>query len=1554
MGHWSRMDRLFLSTSKQSSFGLGDSKDNTPSFWRGGWEFKGRLLAGAPEGRGSKMVAAALKINQDKSKKSLKTSPSDLSPSNNAQKSSPGVASDQTSRKHPSSSQEQTPVLSDLVPKASEISEDHILKTSSNSSPKLAPVPSLYGPSMSSPKSNSELPPGPSADKSKSSPKANLVGSRLLSSIAKMSKIRLSPLDPAPTALTSSQDELNTASPNSFPQRDIHLSPLRLERLQPVTPKKRFLAQYELEVTPEKRPRLGDNGPVMANAQPLVVPEHSPVFFEGSVNDVFFVGRGEEWSKKFLRYVFFHTPSGSTLTLRVDDRTAPVPMMRVLAECIKMWNNKQPPVRFTKPIISYKGSLVPPEKNLSHFWEKGATFIVTDGDLSDEAKSHSGKLWHCTNCNRGFGLMKNFNDHAKSKHCKILFKDNFSAAFGRSDLDKKGCSLYALPSDHVDVDMPIPQSIRRIPSSKPSSLLVTSVRPGPSKTSIISPPFTESSSSDKGFSGDIMNNKENDHFKGPVRKSRRVEAKVAKGEAPVYGEEEISGTEDISSEDSEDDYDPTKDKNYDSDTNQSEKTIKKEKRQRGKLRVDLHLLPLTEDEGSDDETPRKLNKKNERELMHNQVRQPFLDNSKWNPDEDDIKYTKKYVTREALMNSGKWKSFHSNFPLEIQEMVEAGELPTNDEDYKYVAKTGKLYQDAFKRLMGLVQKELREKNPENLDNNNLHIRQFFAINQSTFLRLPDIGDLLCQFSSSSVKQHALESYCYLVKGVMKWASTSEEATRLFALPQSEEENLWSKIKMDYNGVKRQEAFITRQSNLLETMKIYKPHSAFKGDRAGESNVFQKAMKELENKDIPDPMVVVPKFLEHPDSRATESLLLESAEKAFIVADNELDSFGSYLFQRYVSIMGNRTDLLRNMTWQEFWLADAKGFTAYPFQKISENSNRSYTGQDNDPNAYVRKNLYGPDENDPNDMFTHNGDDPIWQAVRGIVLETDLHKTGPTYKGYIFLGVMDTILAKAYEMVLVNYFKAKFGSYWKWDSNKPIFLTSKYKPMLTTNSTPRFVEFCERAEISPSWTVYVCRHMYVKCMYDARSALLREAEQFALAHGQKTTVRNYLGDEHKKILSCVANSYYRQQIMKEAEITKVTSELGEVSTEQIERKLESLAQTDFEIIQSAIHLEKKKDSFFKPGRNNKVIGERHRVALIEMLYEGHKLGVSKLGSPLDLLTDRPVANKLSFRIILRTYYSLSPTRPCIKTLRESLLAFCSLQDHEQEDLDFHGIEVRWAERLISIILMLRKRSAGQRKISLINVFFQIAKETNSYKYCCGNKSIADQVLRWITVDRIKTAKRKASSKVVSLTEISNTYRSELDRLKTTTEIIGTSKVAKTELPQIPSQEEMDFHEHQTELQIEVDGKNVPLPDSVLSGGSKIIVKVETPTKKSMVISDELKLKLFVDVLNDCPDPVLSKRGKTGTQTALKQQYQYIREKEVDHNGEIVPWKFLIKDVMFVEIFYRKGFKSQWKESGIVPNRTGLLRIIQNVVGDPPEFDCKSVIDELLSEAKKYMI
>ena len=36
-----------------------------------------------------------------------------------------------------------------------------------------------------------------------------------------------------------------------------------------------------------------------------------------------------------------------------------------------------------------------------------------------------------------------------------------------------------------------------------------------------------------------------------------------------------------------------------------------------------------------------------------------------------------------------------------------------------------------------------------------------------------------------------------------------------------------------------------------------------------------------------------------------------------------------------------------------------------------------------------------------------------------------------------------------------------------------------------------------------------------------------------------------------------------------------------------------------------------------------------------------------------------------------------------------------------------------------------------------------------------------------------------------------------------------------------------------------------------------------------------------------------------------------------------------------------------------NETGLLKIIRDVVGDPPQYECKVVRQELLTEPEKYM-
>ena len=114
-----------------------------------------------------------------------------------------------------------------------------------------------------------------------------------------------------------------------------------------------------------------------------------------------------------------------------------------------------------------------------------------------------------------------------------------------------------------------------------------------------------------------------------------------------------------------------------------------------------------------------------------------------------------------------------------------------------------------------------------------------------------------------------------------------------------------------------------------------------------------------------------------------------------------------------------------------------------------------------------------------------------------------------------------------------------------------------------------------------------------------------------------------------------------------------------------------------------------------------------------------------------------------------------------------------------------------------------------------------------------------------------------------------------------------------------------------------------------------------------------MMLFDDWISLTTDPALAKQGKEGLLTALKEMYQEIREKEVEFRGEVKCWKEWLKDATVVDLFHRKGFKKQGMKGAFKANETGLLKIIRDVVGDPPQYECKVVRQELLTEPEKYM-
>ena len=87
-----------------------------------------------------------------------------------------------------------------------------------------------------------------------------------------------------------------------------------------------------------------------------------------------------------------------------------------------------------------------------------------------------------------------------------------------------------------------------------------------------------------------------------------------------------------------------------------------------------------------------------------------------------------------------------------------------------------------------------------------------------------------------------------------------------------------------------------------------------------------------------------------------------------------------------------------------------------------------------------------------------------------------------------------------------------------------------------------------------------------------------------------------------------------------------------------------------------------------------------------------------------------------------------------------------------------------ERLITSILTLQKRKSGLKHLGILNMFFNIAKETQSYAYCCGNTSVAGQMAKWIAVDKLRSEQRTQAFKIVEFSKVTETYVAEVQKMQ----------------------------------------------------------------------------------------------------------------------------------------------------------------------------------------------
>ena len=582
-----------------------------------------------------------------------------------------------------------------------------------------------------------------------------------------------------------------------------------------------------------------------------------------------------------------------------------------------------------------------------------------------------------------------------------------------------------------------------------------------------------------------------------------------------------------------------------------------------------------------------------------------------------------------------------------------------------------------------------------------------------------------------------------------------------------------------------------------------------------------------------------------------------------------------------------------------------------------------------------------------------------------MVETIFHKTS-NYRAYTFLNVVDTVFVKAYEEIAANLMKKKHGADYEIPSNSPIFITGQGKQLVGTKKPLNVVTFCLRSGITTSHTAYMFRHMYATALYSARSNLLRDAERFSACHGQKTAVEKYLSPANKRMLAITGLVYFRTLIDKDSEVVTTSKGLVSCSEAQVERRRHALEHVTELMKTNALSVQKAKDDSVQPSLK-RLIGERERVALVDMLYEADGVVNSRwCGSPMTLLTDINVVSNATYSLILRSFHSLPEDMPCVVALQQNLVSFCIKQDTSDGEIDMRDIEIEWADKLIMVLKNLRARPRGVANLCVLDAFFKIALATNGYMYCCGNTALQNQMVHWVTMDKVRKAKLDRTVEVVNYVTWYVTIIIEVEKLKASN-ASKTAKAVEQPAPGIVQTVEppqavdvVDDCEEEDELVLDLPARKEGYV-FVEPSGRRTSTPARTPVKviqgKVSAWTDDMKLQLLAEYCQYAHDPLARATTETG-KGKIRTQLQSMIDLGtcgVYVDGEKASLGNWSADGMS-QLFQMRGLSGQPKFKKGQNTRCGLVHIIDQFLdGKTASIELvRNSVEEIKDIARGYVL
>ena len=812
--------------------------------------------------------------------------------------------------------------------------------------------------------------------------------------------------------------------------------------------------------------------------------------------------------------------------------------------------------------------------------------------------------------------------------------------------------------------------------------------------------------------------------KMPVRQSRRLEGKFKEGDFKDMVDE---CDEDFSSSETED---------YDDSSDDFEEDWRKKPRDKE---------PLTDDEASDTNELR-LRRRHVRQTTRDKIQAKFDQPSRcsWEPDAQDLEDMKSAIIIPFAKKCGKVRKLKPDIPDDVMDDIGVGILPKG-KNRKFVAKTPQDLEYALRKLLFVLESLTRKDFPDLLINSHLHIRQFWAFKTEHFIPPQNIIHILEEHFdySPSLKEKMLNAYVGLLKEVCKRAGSTEGLAK-FCTPVTPEEKSWSKEKMLCKGGKMQDQFISKVNNIIFLMKIDNPYGQYEGEREANHRKKVELQKEYEGRCVPNPMKVIPQWLNHHSTVEMDRKLMDYAQSKKVVSGKELEDFGTYLILLLESKGANRKDVWENLTWGEYLTGRRKKYAAHPHEPVHLNPDVDI----NDPE--VRKNLtFGKDGNitycrpdpwapDPHDPLDPMKDEEKWLVLRGICVSVRFHKTGAsTGDAYVWFSLLDDVRMLCYEQISRTYAES-FG---KAVSNDDVIFINAQFHSLAANGI-NFTQFCEVTDL-PYLTTITFRKMMSEHAFDHKDITFRDNARFTKNHSSSTNYKFYVQDEVKKTLALTASTRYRGELSLAEECAQLSDTQVFISEDQDRRLSIAMAEMDETKLNRYLEKIKRKDSERVPTLKA-VIGSAERVAILQTICAAgeSEIPVTRHGNVMDLfLSGKPVVNFKCVKVILRLINMVPSEFEPRKILEDNIVSFAGLMANEE--ISVRKLEVLYAFKMLKCLKNMQFNKAIDHP--RVIAFFGNLSEKYGLKYVMGNSALLQQVKHWLTNSNRRKKERSWSDK-----------------------------------------------------------------------------------------------------------------------------------------------------------------------------------------------------------------